>query len=711
MAQRESQTPAGGLLADDQGLGKTLSTISLIVSQQPPPGWRRSGAGSSREGAPQPVSASSSPGYANEPPAKRLKASCPKSGRHAEELCTGGTLVICPTAVLTQWANEIAAKVAVSAGVSVHVYHGKAREGVTAQHLARYSVVLTTYTTMALQSPHRPDSGGTEIFDQDGSMPNGDPSAGMGPERQAGPLFGVKWWRVVLDEAQSIKNSNTLVAHAAWGLEAERRWCLSGTPIQNGMDDLYAYFRFLRYEPYCRWQAFKTMIKEPQQSGNVAKRIQAILQSVMLRRTKASKIEGKPIVNLPPRNQKLVKKRFSASEQGCYDKLLQQSLLEFKALESAGSLQYVNMLWLLLRLRQACNHPTLVRASPAGPPSSPSATSPARLAAARKLAPEVRTALLAALASPGGQCCAQCGDIPEEPRVAACSHIFCRQCISVQVGSSGPPPSPRDTSFACPACNTCLAAEQVYSAAALQVAGGLPAGEAAPAPLLKPDWRASTKIEQLMVMLRAIRSRRKASRERADLAAPVLGGKSKSDSRLAAALGQVARPATACGAGVSAPDKMLVFSQWTGMLDLVELALKEEKFLFRRLDGSMSVSARERAVADFQNKPEINVLLLSLKAAALGLNLVAANHVVLLDLWWNPTVEEQAIDRAHRIGQTRAVHVTRITIEGTVEERILALQERKRKLVASAFGEDAAGNMQQLNRLTADDLKYLFTGH
>lgn len=79
-----------------------------------------------------------------------------------------------------------------------------------------------------------------------------------------------------------------------------------------------------------------------------------------------------------------------------------------------------------------------------------------------------------------------------------------------------------------------------------------------------------------------------------------------------------------------------------------------------------------------------------------------------MDLWWNPTTEDQAIDRAHRIGQTRPVTVSRITIKDTVEDRILALQEEKRKMVASAFGEDRVG--VAATRLTADDLRYLFLG-
>ena len=120
----------------------------------------------------------------------------------------------------------------------------------------------------------------------------------------------------------------------------------------------------------------------------------------------------------------------------------------------------------------------------------------------------------------------------------------------------------------------------------------------------------------------------------------------------------------------------------------------------------MSVAARDRAVKDFNTNPEVSVMIMSLKAASLGLNMVAACHVLLLDLWWNPTTEDQAVDRAHRIGQTRPVTVSRLTIKDTVEDRILALQEKKREMVASAFGEDKSGAHQ--TRLTVEDLNCLF---
>merc|ERR1711904_605229 len=92
-------------------------------------------------------------------------------------------------------------------------------------------------------------------------------------------------------------------------------------------------------------------------------------------------------------------------------------------------------------------------------------------------------------------------------------------------------------------------------------------------------------------------------------------------------------------------------------------------------------------MGDFSSRMDVNIMIMSLKAAAVGLNLVAANHVVLLDLWWNPTLEEQAIDRAHRIGQSREVTIHRLTVVGTIEDQILQLQKHKIDIVQRALGD------------------------
>src|SRR6185369_14060053 len=119
--------------------------------------------------------------------------------------------------------------------------------------------------------------------------------------------------------------------------------------------------------------------------------------------------------------------------------------------------------------------------------------------------------------------------------------------------------------------------------------------------------------------------------------------------------------------------KALVFSQWTSLLDLIEPHLRDASIDFVRLDGS--TRDRGEVVGRFQDAAGPPVMLVSLKAGGTGLNLTAADHVFLMDPWWNPAVEDQAADRAHRIGQERPVIVYRLVAEETVEEKILALQE------------------------------------
>ncbi|MFY0581038.1 DEAD/DEAH box helicase [Cystobacter fuscus] len=132
--------------------------------------------------------------------------------------------------------------------------------------------------------------------------------------------------------------------------------------------------------------------------------------------------------------------------------------------------------------------------------------------------------------------------------------------------------------------------------------------------------------------------------------------------------------------------RALVFSQFVKHLTLVREALEARGVSSQYLDGGTPAAEREARVAAFQGG-EGDVFLISLKAGGTGLNLTAADHVFHLDPWWNPAAEDQATDRAHRIGQTRPVTVMRLIAEGTIEEAILALHEEKRDLASSLLSE------------------------
>jgi non-specific serine/threonine protein kinase len=151
--------------------------------------------------------------------------------------------------------------------------------------------------------------------------------------------------------------------------------------------------------------------------------------------------------------------------------------------------------------------------------------------------------------------------------------------------------------------------------------------------------------------------------------------------------------------------KALIFSQFLGMLALIREKLVELGVKFEYFDGSTSASDREKAIQSFQNNDEVRVFLISLKAGGVGLNLTAADYVYIVDPWWNPAVEQQAIDRTHRIGQTKNIFAYRMICKDTIEDKIMQLQEKKKNLARDLVADDS-GFVKSLSK---EDVEYLFS--
>jgi non-specific serine/threonine protein kinase len=151
--------------------------------------------------------------------------------------------------------------------------------------------------------------------------------------------------------------------------------------------------------------------------------------------------------------------------------------------------------------------------------------------------------------------------------------------------------------------------------------------------------------------------------------------------------------------------KALIFSQFLGMLSLIREKLVELGVKFEYFDGSTSAVDREKAIQSFQKNDEVRVFLISLKAGGVGLNLTAADYVYIVDPWWNPAVEQQAIDRTHRIGQTKNIFAYRMICKDTIEDKILQLQDKKRTLARDLVSDDTGF----VKSLTREDVEYLFS--
>ncbi|KAA1466542.1 hypothetical protein DENSPDRAFT_767484 [Dentipellis sp. KUC8613] len=151
-------------------------------------------------------------------------------------------------------------------------------------------------------------------------------------------------------------------------------------------------------------------------------------------------------------------------------------------------------------------------------------------------------------------------------------------------------------------------------------------------------------------------------------------------------------------------DKTIIFCYFTGMMDLIEPVLRQQHVKYMRYDGSMSTEERVKQLAKLNNDPSVVCALISIKAGGTGLNLTSCNNIILVDLWWNPSVEEQAFGRVHRIGQKKTVNIYKLTIPCTIEERILELQQTKQTLSKAALDKEQIAKM----KLGLDDLMRLF---
>jgi SWI/SNF-related matrix-associated actin-dependent regulator of chromatin subfamily A3 len=153
-------------------------------------------------------------------------------------------------------------------------------------------------------------------------------------------------------------------------------------------------------------------------------------------------------------------------------------------------------------------------------------------------------------------------------------------------------------------------------------------------------------------------------------------------------------------------SKVVIFSQWTSFLNNIQHKIDEAGMKYARIDGTMPAHVRDAGMTALDSDPETGILLASLSVCSVGLNLVAADTVIMADSWWAPAIEDQAVDRVYRLGQTRPCTVWRLVMEDSIEDRVLEIQGEKRKLVGKAFQEKEKGGKEKTTRM-GDILKLL----
>lgn len=607
--------PKGGILADDMGLGKTVQSIALILTNPKP--------------------------------------SEPKNTKDAEksDKCT---LIVAPLALIKQWESEIADKIEKTHKLRVCVYHGTGRTKFSAD-LKDYDVVITTYGT--LSSEHA--------------------ASGKG---KVG-CFNIHWYRIILDEAHTIKNRNAKATQAACALNAQYRWCLTGTPLQNNLDELQSLIKFLRIKPYDELAAWREQITQPLNNGRgglAIKRLQVYLKAFMKRRTKdVLKLNN----NLKPgdgkaedgSNQKsstgfqIVKREvikveadFTQAEVDFYNRLEQRTDRRLSQMMGGSKLDYASALVMLLRLRQACNHPDLVKSDLAEDKDillndvdknkstkkdddlDKVADLFGGLSVVSKKCDICQVDLTPAEAKAGASRCNECADLDIELKADKKEKAKKTKSKKHKKATTAPQESNTrkerarrnrrviEDSDADEDDGEWVVPKGQRPSTNLGKAGGSDDEDAEGG----GEWIASDDSntedeEDEVISISSSNAVEDDDDEEYEEEDEEYDGPDIAPSTKIRALIRILRK--------EAPEyKFIVFSVFTQMLDKIEPFLKRANLGYARYDGSMRNDLREASLEQLRNRSSTRVLLCSLRAGALGLNLTAASRVVILEPFWNP---------------------------------------------------------------------------
>eukprot|EP01048_Picozoa_sp_COSAG05_P004013 COSAG05_NODE_201_length_14387_cov_59.959476_7_plen_2387_part_00 len=547
----------------------------------------------------------------------------------------GGTLIVCPVSLFGQWKLEIKTKL--SQKVTVYEYHSNRKYD--KDLLTKYDVVLTTYSIL-----NREEEGARVRKDQD---------------KITSPLKEIEWYRAVCDEVHSIKEPSTKQAKFCMSLATTRRWAVTGTVLQTKHDDIQAILQFLRMAPFGTGGSWKRhMYGEVSvgQRGGVGPINMPILSLIMsnsiMRHIKTQEFGGEQILKLPKRYQSVRLLEYSSSERALHTELEQKALHGFNGVADVRK-QTLKLTSLLLPLRMFASTPLAIENEPNTAEASASGIAILRQSEvlskliAAKVSAAQANATVASLSS--GANCTICQDMAESPTCTPCGHIFCEECIlnvvngsSATATASATAGTTAATASSCPNCRAPVMAAKLMQLK--PVSGG--GDETSFMAMLKNAQQNSTKITALLASLNEMRR---------------------------------AEPKA----------KAVIFTQFRSSHKNIVATLKENGITSVQIHGAMTQKARARALATFIEDPDVCCFCLSMRSGAVGLTLTAASRCFLMEPCVNEGTELQAINRIHRMGQTREIKIITFAMKNSIEERVLQLR-KERSTAAAARGNTAA---------------------
>ncbi|KAM0433967.1 hypothetical protein ACHAPT_003911 [Fusarium lateritium] len=553
------------------------------------------------------------------------------------------TLVLVPPVALMQWQQEI--KSYTDGTLKTFVFHGtnQKAKGITVKELKKYDVIMMSYNS--LESIYRKQEKGFKRKD--------------GIYKEKSVMHTINFHRIILDEAHCIKTRTTMTAKACFALKTTYRWCLSGTPLQNRIGELFSLVRFLNIRPFASYlckqcpcstlewsmdqdsrcsqckhagmqhvSVFNQELLNPiQKFGNVGpgreafRKLRLMTDRIMLRRLKKDHTNS---MELPVKEIYVDRQFFGEEENDFANSIMTNGQRKFDTYVAQGVLlnNYANIFGLIMQMRQVADHPDLIL---------------------KKNAEGGQNVLI----------CCICDEPAEDTVRSRCKHDFCRACVSSYVRSTAEPD--------CPRCHISLSID--LEQPEIEQDESLVKKNSIINRIKMENWTSSSKIELLVHELHKLRSD-------------------------------------------NASHKSIIFSQFTTMLQLIEWRLRRAGITTVMLDGSMTPAQRQASIEHFMNNVDVECFLVSLKAGGVALNLTEASRVFIVDPWWNPAAEWQSADRCHRIGQTRPCTITRLCIEDSVESRMVLIQEKKTSMIHSTVNADD----KAMDSLSPQDMQFLFRG-
>ncbi|RMJ22215.1 SNF2 family helicase ATPase [Aspergillus sp. HF37] len=587
----------GGLLADMMGLGKTLSILSLVVASKAEAGE-----------------------WANMIPHADLVRDYPGIRN------TRTTLLVSPLSAVNNWVTQVKEHLAGSA-VSFYVFHGSSRT-TDVDELAKYDLVITTYSIVL-----------SEL-------------SGRGSRRGVSPLTKMNMFRVVLDEAHTIREQNAAQTQAIFKLNSQRRWSVTGTPVQNRLEDLFSVTKFLRLFPYDDRSKFGAHILSRFKTGDttVLASLRVLVDSFTLRRVKDK-------IDLPARSDKIVTLDFSEKEKQLHEFFRKESNVMMQVIAGEDNAKMKGRIAHGKELLDSDDRQRIKGLSEHEAIDLDETADETEVVTDKKA-----YEMFSLMQESSADACGLCGKRLEEPSIDTgtmnkkaamaiilpCFDVLCPDCFS---GWKQAFDTQTDTSAHQIRCQVCDGWIPVSYSTITQ--GGLQA---------------------FMIGQAESRQTRKQGKTFGEYEGP----HTKTNALISHLL-DTAEENKNLESGP--PVKSVVFSAWTSHLDLIEIALRDNGMTgYARLDGTMTLSGRKKALDAFADDDKITILLATIGAGGIGLNLTAASRVYMMEPQYNPAAVAQAVDRVHRLGQSREVKTIQFIMKDSIEEKILELGKKKQQL-------------------------------